>query len=58
MYSLFTMREELKKDGIISFGVKKWKIGKFPKEMVNIFFIPEKKIMIFKDEQKLWEYHL
>ena len=31
---------------------------KFPKDKVTVCFIPEKKIMIFKDKQKLWEYHL
>jgi len=42
----------VKKDGTISFRAKRWKV------MVTVCFIPEKKIMIFKDKQKLWEYHL
>lgn len=51
-------QRKVKKDGTISFGGERWKVGKFPKDAVTVCFIPKKKIMIFKDKQKLWEYHL
>ena len=51
-------QRKVKKDGTISFGGKRWKVGKFPGKVVTVCFIPERKIMIFKDKQKLWEYHL
>lgn len=57
VFSLHYERK-VKKDGTISFGGKRWKVGKFPKDTVTVCFIPGKKIMIFKDKQKLWEYHL
>lgn len=57
VFSLHYQRK-VKKDGTISFGGKRWKVGKFPKDKVTVSFIPGKKIMIFKDKQKLWEYHL
>lgn len=57
VFSLHYERK-VKTDGTISFNARKWKVGKFPKDKVTVFFIPEKKIMIFKDKQKLWEYHL
>ena len=56
-FSLHYQRK-VKKDGTISFGGKRWKVGKFPKDTVTVCSIPGKKIMIFKDKQKLWEYHL
>ena len=57
VFSLHYQRK-VKKDGTISFGGRRWKVGKFPKDTVTVCFIPKKKIMIFKDKQKLWEYHL
>ena len=57
VFSLHYERK-VKKDGTISFMGKRWKIGKFPGKVVTVCFIPDKKIMIFKDDQKLWEYHL
>jgi len=56
-FSLHYQRK-VKKDGTISFGGERWKVGKFPKDTVTVCFIPKKKIMIFKDKQKLWQYHL
>jgi len=57
VFSLHYQRK-VKKDGTISFGGKRWKVGKFPKDTVTVCSIPGKKIIIFKDKQKLWEYHL
>jgi len=57
VFSLHYQRK-VKKDGTISFGGERWKVGKFPKDTVTVCFIPKKKIMIFKDKQKLREYHL
>lgn len=37
---------------------KKVEGEKFPKDTVTVCFIPEKKIMIFEDKQKLWEHYL
>ena len=51
-------QKKVKKDRTISFGGERWKVGKFPKDTVTVCFIPKRKIMIFKDKQKLWEYHL
>jgi len=51
-------QRKVKKDATISFGGERWKVGKFPKNVVTVCFIPKKKIMIFKDKQKLREYHL
>lgn len=56
-FSLHYLRK-VKKDGTISFKGKPWKIAKYPGEWVEVCSIPEKKIMIYKDKQKLWEYHL
>ena len=57
VFSLHYQRK-VKKDETISFGGERWKVGKFPKDRVTVCFIPKKKIMIFKDKQKLREYHL
>jgi len=57
IFSLHYERK-VKKDGTISFMGRRWKIGKFPGRIVTVCLIPDKKIMIFKDDQKLWEYHL
>jgi len=57
VFSLHYQRK-VKKDRTISFGGERWKVGKFPKDTVTVCFIPKKKIMIFKDKQKLREYHL
>lgn len=57
VFSLHYQRK-VKKDRTISFGGERWKVGKFPKDTLTVCFIPKKKIMIFKDKQKLREYHL
>jgi len=57
VFSLHYQRK-VKKDGTISFGGERRKVGNFPKDTVTVCLIPGKKITIFKDKQKLWEYHL
>ena len=49
---------KVKTEPAISFNARGWKVGKSPQDKVTVCFIPEKKIMIFKEKQKLWEYHL
>ncbi len=54
----FDHQREVKKDATIDFGGGIWKVGKFPKDTVTVCFIVKKRIMIFKDKEKLWECHL
>jgi len=44
------------KDGTISFEGKRYKAGCYPGRKVTVCLIPKVKFMIYKDNQKLWEY--
>jgi len=48
----------VRKDGSVMFMGKKWPTG-FPKGTpITICLIPGKKFMIYKEDKKLWEFHL
>jgi len=51
-------RRLVKKDGTIQFIGRKWKIGKFPGEIVTVCLIPEREIIILKGNEKIREYRL
>jgi len=44
-------------DGTFKFQGRTYKLGQFPGSKVTIGFIPGKKLMAFKDNQKIWQYH-
>ena len=48
----------VKKDGMITFKGKEYKVSRHAGQEVTVCLIPEKKIMIYKDKDKLCEYHL
>ena len=51
-------KRKFKKDGTISYKGRKWKVGRFPEQEVTVCLIPNKKIIVLKDEQKIGDYHL
>lgn len=51
-------KRKVKKDGTISYKGRKWKVGRFPEQEVTVCLIPNKKIIVLKDEQKIGEFHL
>jgi ribosomal protein S4 len=51
-------KRKVKKDGTISYKGRVWKVGRFPEQEVTVCFIPDKKIIVLKDEQKIGEFHL
>jgi hypothetical protein len=48
----------VRRDGTIQFHNKSWNIGDFVGEYVTVCLIPQKKFIILKDGQKIWEYHI
>jgi len=44
-------------DGSFKFHSKIYKLGSFPGRKITIGFIPGTKLMAFKNEQKIWQYH-
>jgi len=48
----------VKKDEMITSKGKEYKVGRHAGQEVTVCLIPEKKIMIYKDKDKLCEYHL
>lgn len=48
----------VKKDGTISFQGRTWKVGAFPGQKVVGCYLPDTKLILVKDHQRLWEYHL
>jgi len=57
---IFSLQEErtVKKDGTISFLGRLWKVGQFPGQKVTVCYLPGSKLIVIKDRQRLWEYHL
>jgi transposase InsO family protein len=51
-------KRKVKKDGTISYKGRIWKVGRFPEQEVTVCLIPDKKIIVLKDEQKIGEYQL
>ena len=49
---------KVRKDGTIRFHNKSWSIGDFVDQTVMVCLIPQKKFIILKDDQKIWEYHI
>jgi transposase InsO family protein len=47
-----------RKDGTIMFMSKKWRIGCPLGTLVTVCLIPDQKFMVYRDEQKIWEFHL
>ena len=48
----------VRRDGTIQFAKKAWKVGKYMGQKVTVCLIPLKKIVIIKNNQKLWEYRI
>jgi len=44
-------------DGTFKFQGKTYKLGQFPGRKITVAFVPGKKLMAFKDDQKIWQYH-
>jgi len=44
-------------DGTIKFQGKTYKLGRYPGSKITVGFIPGKKLMAFKNNQKIWQYH-
>jgi hypothetical protein len=44
-------------DGTFKFQGKTYKLGQFPGTKITVGFIPGKKLMAFKHNQKIWQYH-
>ncbi|MFN3476642.1 MAG: hypothetical protein ACK4Z6_03685, partial [Candidatus Methylomirabilales bacterium] len=57
---IFSLQQErtVKKDGTISFLGRTWKVGAFPGQQVTVCYLPGSKLIVVKDRQRLWEYHL
>ena len=48
----------VKKDGTISFLSRLWKVGQLPGQKVTVCYRPGSKLIVVKEGQRLWEYHL
>ncbi|MBI5188007.1 MAG: hypothetical protein HZA07_02890 [Nitrospirae bacterium] len=57
VFSIHDVRH-VKKDGTISFKGKEYKVSKYSGQEVTVCLIPEVKIMVYKDRDKICEYHL
>ena len=44
-------------DGTFKFQGKTYKLGQFPGSKITVAAIPGKKLMAFKNNQKIWQYH-
>jgi len=44
-------------DGTFKFQGKTYKLGQFPGRKITVAIVPGKKLMAFKDNQKIWQYH-
>jgi transposase InsO family protein len=52
------LQRKVRKDGSIMFMGKKWSIGCPEGTPLTICLIPNQKFMIYRDEKKIWEFHL
>ncbi len=57
IFSLHLQRKA-RKDGTIMFMGKKWPTGCPEGTLLTICLIPNRKFMIYREEKKIWEYHL
>jgi len=57
---IFSLHYErrIKKDGTLLFRGKEYKVGRYPGDRVTVCFIPDKKLMVYKGENKICEFHL
>jgi hypothetical protein len=49
---------KVRRDGTIQFHNRAWSIGAFVDQTVTVCLIPQKKFVILKGNEKIWEYHL
>ena len=52
------LKRKVRKDGSIMFMGRKWFIGCPEGTSITICLIPNVKFMIYKEEKKIWEFHL
>ena len=52
------LTRKVRKDGTIMFMGNKWSIGCPEGTSITICLIPNVKFMIYKEDKKLWEFHL
>ncbi|MEW6003585.1 MAG: hypothetical protein AB1638_13190 [Nitrospirota bacterium] len=52
------LKRTVRKDGTIMFMGKKWAIGCPKGTSVTICLIPSVKFMVYRDDKKIWEFHL
>jgi hypothetical protein len=57
VFSLHDTRR-VKKDGTIRVKAKEYKVGRYPGKEVTICLIPKMRLMVYKGQEKLCEYHL
>jgi len=57
---IFALHAErtVKKDGTVSFQGRPWKVGRFPGQTITVCYRPAGKLILVKDGQRVWEYHL
>lgn len=56
VFSLHFQRT-VKSDGTFTFQGRTYKLGQFPGRKVTVAYIPGRKLMAFKGQQKIWQYH-
>jgi hypothetical protein len=57
VFSLHDLRT-VRKDGTIPVKGKEDKVGRYPGPEITVCLIPKTKLMVYKGEDKLWEYYL
>lgn len=57
---IFSLQEDrtVKNDGTISCLARLWKVGQLPGQKVTVCYRPGSKLIVVKEGQRLWEYHL
>jgi len=52
------LQRKVRKNGTIMFMGKKWSIGCPEGTSITICLIPNQKFRIYKEDKKIWEFHL
>jgi len=52
------LKRKARKDGTIMFMGRKWFIGCFEGTLLTISLIPNQKFMAYREDKKIWEFHL
>ena len=52
------LKGKTRKDGTIMFMGRKWFIGCPEGTLLTICLIPNQKFMVYKEDKKIWEFHL